>query len=151
MASKKVEDAVKLVEDTYVSMEVAAKISGLSEVYFRRKVDEMEKETGQILKVIMFGKQVVEVNVAEQIKNSVASAKSVRTAKAEAKKLAKAEGKAKKDTGDTLLEVKYWAKQAGISIGRKNKAELIQLLADHNAKQEQLGVGDANEDETASE
>jgi len=135
MASKKVQEALKLVAETYVSMKDGAELAGLSEVYFRRQVEAEEAVQGAELKHTIFDKQVIERSVAVLVKERVAAAKAERAEKSAAREAEKAERKTRQQTGPTLIELKYEAKMAGISIGRKNKAELIAAIAEAKAQE----------------
>ncbi len=125
MASSKVLNAITVVEETFVGMNEGAEIAGLSAVYFRKNIEKLEKERGE-LKRLIFGKQVIETSVAEEIKELVAHAKAERSLKA-AEKAAK-KSTQRVDAGPTLLDLKYHAKRAGLKIGRLNKNGLVALL-----------------------
>ena len=125
MANSKVENAVILIEETFVGMNEGAEIADLSPVYFRRNVEKLEEDRGS-LKRLIFGKQVIERVVAEEVKSAVATAKAERELKAQAKRDKKVEKT--EQSGPTLLDLKYHAKKAGLKIGRLNKAELVTLL-----------------------
>ncbi len=135
MASRKVQEALKLVAETFVSMKDGAELAGLSEVYFRRQVEAEETAQATELKHTIFDKQVIERSIAVLVKDRVAAAKAERAEKSAAREAEKAERKTQKQTGPTLIELKYDAKMAGISIGRKNKAELIAALAEAKAQE----------------
>ncbi len=145
MTSNKVETAVNVVTETFVDMNAGSKIAGLSPVYFRRQIEKLEEERGTSLKREIFGKQVVEIEIAKEIKIAVEIAKTERDQKSQEKKNAKET--AKTNSGPTLLDLKFYAKKAGLKIGRLNKDELVILLGENKVEVEGFESDDVDEEE----
>lgn len=147
MSSDKVRKAVELVEQSFMTLDDAAKQCGISQVYFRRIVEGMETPD-QPMKSLIFGKQVISRDDVEFISAKLESNRTEREAKRDAK-LQEQLNKVSEPKGPTLLDLKLEARELAVPVGRKNKAELIAAL---EAKRNELtALEDVAVDEQAAD
>lgn len=124
--SDKLSKAVDLVESSYMTLDMAAKYCGLSQVYFRRIVEG--KETDEVkLKTLIFEKQVILRTTVQEINTEVIANREERDRKAQAR-LEEQANKKSEPKGPTLLDLKLEARELQVPVGRKNKQELIAAL-----------------------
>ncbi len=120
------QEAVELVESSYMTLDEAAKYVGISQVYFRRIVEG--KETDDVkLKTLIFGKQVILRTTVQELNAEVTDNRKERDLKAQAK-LEEQVNKKSEPKGPTLLDLKLEARELQVPVGRKNKADLIAAL-----------------------
>lgn len=124
----------------FVSMAEGAELLELSQVFFRKLYAE-SIDTGAVKTHDLFGRVVIsthDVAIVKAIREEYLAGRIARAAKREQEAIERAERRANK--GPDLLDLRVEARSLGIPLSHKNRAQLIEAIAAHEANPEQAGA-----------
>lgn len=124
--NKKLENAIETINEQCIPIQAAADLMNISQMYFRRLIQDGSPVMQGLEKVDVFGRILY-------TKDSVQAATEMRSQVVEAKQAAKEAKEARQgegsqgitNKGPTLMDLRLTARSLGVPYSNKNKAELI--------------------------
>jgi len=127
--NSKLKSAIQYCQDNLITIDLAAKQIGVSQMYLRRMISDGNEIVKGLEQVTLWGRVLF---TSESVKATATKRGEIQSAKATAaaeKAALKSEKKEKVDTGPTLNELRLNARRIGVAYSNKNKADLIAAIA----------------------